>query len=357
MFGKYILNSNEYNRKLVIANNNISMKKYDSVQVRKKVSSNNKKYDVINCDIVDLQTGEVISFLDFQLMYENNEITKKEFFYTKEKYIYQNLSDVQKKLRNKVISLKRSKERIVNLINANINNNVKFLTLTFRDNITDVKQSNKEFTNFIKRFNYYLKIKKSYNEKLKYISVLETQKRGAIHYHILLFDCPFVSFEELMNIWGLGSVYIECLLRNNKIVKINSSNNDFEFNNQRIDNVGAYITKTVDYITKSFNNLIDLAENINDIEELENIFSEFENQLILQKNVKIFQTSKNLKKAIVLYILADRNFKIFELLSYFYFNDCYFSEYENELVKIQNINLNYKKDIKEFNDFLNDVCN
>ena len=36
----------------------------------------------------------------------------------------------------------------------------------------------------------------------------EKQKRGAIHYHIVLFSFPFVPHERLMKIWGHGLVWI-----------------------------------------------------------------------------------------------------------------------------------------------------
>ncbi|WP_443093098.1 rolling circle replication-associated protein [Enterococcus casseliflavus] len=36
----------------------------------------------------------------------------------------------------------------------------------------------------------------------------EKQKRGAIHYHIILFSFPFVPHERLMAIWGHGLVWI-----------------------------------------------------------------------------------------------------------------------------------------------------
>ena len=56
----------------------------------------------------------------------------------------------------------------------------KFVTLTFRENIKDVKVANSLFKAFIRR------LKKVYKELL-YVSVIEFQdknNRGAVHYHI-----------------------------------------------------------------------------------------------------------------------------------------------------------------------------
>ena len=74
-------------------------------------------------------------------------------------------------------------------------------------------------------------LKKNYNvfkskkKLLKYVAVLEKQKRGAYHAHILLFNLPYIPYEKLQKIWKLGSVWI------NK-VDIDSK-----------DNRGRYITK------------------------------------------------------------------------------------------------------------------
>ena len=56
--------------------------------------------------------------------------------------------------------LQRAKKNLRRLINANVGQYgkefiAKFLTLTFKDNIKDIKQANYEFTKFIKRLNYH----------------------------------------------------------------------------------------------------------------------------------------------------------------------------------------------------------
>lgn len=94
------------------------------------------------------------------------------------------------------------------------------VTLTFADNVTDLKYANNQFCCFIKRLNRYLT--KMHKDKVQYIAVVEFQKRGAIHYHLLC-NLPFISAKMLQEIWQNGFV---------KINKIDD-----------VDNVGAYVTK------------------------------------------------------------------------------------------------------------------
>jgi len=118
---------------------------------------------------------------------------------------------------------KRARTNLRRLINCNIESDSKFLTLTFKDNITDLDFANKEFKKFIMRLNYNFKI------KVKYSCVVEFQKRGAIHYHVVLYNLNGkVDLNKLSEIWGNGFIKL------NKI--------------KGVDNVGAYVCK---YMTKS----------------------------------------------------------------------------------------------------------
>lgn len=112
---------------------------------------------------------------------------------------------------------KNSKWKLQRLIDSNYDNKTSFLTLTTKANIQDRTEFNTMFDKFIKRLNYYI-----YNSKrrqLKYISVLERQKRGAWHAHILLFNFPYVPHKDLLRIWGHGAVRI------NKLDSLDDSSN------------------------------------------------------------------------------------------------------------------------------------
>lgn len=121
-------------------------------------------------------------------------------------------------------ALKRAKTNLRRLINSNIGQygkefTAKFLTLTFKDNVQDIKKANYEFKKFIKRLNYKLYGTKKAN--LKYTTVIEFQKRGAIHYHTIVYNMPYLKANEISNIWENGFI---------KINKIDD-----------VDNVGAYV--------------------------------------------------------------------------------------------------------------------
>lgn len=108
----------------------------------------------------------------------------------------------------------------------------KFITLTFKENVTDIIFADEEFKKFIKRFKYKFNL-----DKLKYIAVREFQKRGAIHYHMLCdWDFDFTCEEQIRDyerllgekIWSHGFVDIKQM--------------------NHVDNVGAYLIK---YMTKN----------------------------------------------------------------------------------------------------------
>ena len=124
-------------------------------------------------------------------------------------------------------ALKRAKRDLRRLINANIDMYgddivCKFMTLTFSENITDLKAANYEWEKFIKRLNYEVFNTKKSN--LRYNVVIEFQKRGAIHYHAIFYNLPYIRQKRLLEIWG-----------NSLILDIRKI--------EDIDNVGAYISE------------------------------------------------------------------------------------------------------------------
>jgi len=82
----------------------------------------------------------------------------------------------------------------------------KFVTLTFAENVTDITWAHDEFCKYNKRLSWALYgVKKNV---LKYVAVPEFQKRGAIHYHVLYFNLPYISHETLHYTWLNGNVSI-----------------------------------------------------------------------------------------------------------------------------------------------------
>ncbi len=109
-------------------------------------------------------------------------------------------------LKRKQKHYEQTRWEIARIVDCNFDGKTKFVTLTFRDNIQDIAVTNREFKNFIQRLNYYIYQTKT--QLLKYIATWEKQKRGAIHYHVIFFDFPYVSKEKLQKLWSHGFVKI-----------------------------------------------------------------------------------------------------------------------------------------------------
>lgn len=138
---------------------------------------------------------------------------------TKEQIIEQAKNNEKINLKMEIMrhsSLRRTRARITRLINSNEDMKT-FITLTFKENITDLFEANEIFKKFIKRLKWQF-------PKLKYLAVPEFQKRGAVHYHLLI-NVDYIENEKLAEIWGQGFVMI------NKV--------------RHVNNLGLYISKYI----------------------------------------------------------------------------------------------------------------
>lgn len=145
----------------------------------------------------------------------------------------QNDASDEQKILNRYKVQQRAKTQLRRLINANAWQWLdskgrpfppKFVTLTFAENITNLKEANPEYKNFIKRLNYYIGYGVQYNV------VVEFQNRGAVHYHVVFYNIPYIPAQKLSELWGQG------------FIKINQIKD--------VDNVGAYVSK---YMGKDLN--------------------------------------------------------------------------------------------------------
>ncbi|MBB6451575.1 hypothetical protein HNR44_003590 [Geomicrobium halophilum] len=132
-------------------------------------------------------------------------------------------------------NLKRSLSRTVQTLRRTINANIhewgkekpKFMTLTFKENIRDHDIANKEFQQFVRRLSRRLFKKQS---GLKYTCVVERQARGAIHFHVLFYNLPYIPQNQLVKVWENG--------KEQRGLRINAIDN--------VDNVGAYVVKYIE---------------------------------------------------------------------------------------------------------------
>lgn len=179
----------------------------------------------VKCKVVI--SGDIVEFYEYENGYDKGyTLSSHERLKRGRKKDFK--SDDYEENRDKV--LKRARRDLRRLINSNFGAwgddcTTKFVTLTFKENVTDLKMANYEFKKFINRLNYSL-----YNSKkaiLKYSVVPEFQKRGAVHYHVVFYNLPFLKADLVSEIWGNG------------FIKINKIDN--------VDNLGAYVCK---YMTK-----------------------------------------------------------------------------------------------------------
>lgn len=136
---------------------------------------------------------------------------------------------------NRIKTLHRARNYLIKLVESNINSKSKLVTLTFKYNVHDISYANSMFTLFIQRLNYFVfNVKKSL---LQYTAVPEVQQRGAIHYHVIFYNLPYISKSDLAAVWSFG------------FVRINSIYNS--------DRVAFYLVK---YLTKSNDDLTRIGE-------------------------------------------------------------------------------------------------
>lgn len=135
----------------------------------------------------------------------------------------------------------KAREKMRRLINANFNFNDAFITLTFRDHVTDISKANYELKKFFQKM-------KRRKRDFKHVTVLEFTKKGRIHYHMICnLEYQWSDWSELQKherdlaeIWGHGFVDIGYMQGNEQF--------------QKIDNMGAYLLKYLskDHIDERF---------------------------------------------------------------------------------------------------------
>lgn len=123
-------------------------------------------------------------------------------------------------------SFRQTFKKLRYLINNNFCglDNELFLTLTYAENMQDSTRLYLDLNKFIKRLKYKFKDK----SRIEYITVVEPQKRGAWHAHILIkfidLDKIYIPNALISSVWGLGFVNVQSIAK------------------MSVDNLGAYLT-------------------------------------------------------------------------------------------------------------------
>lgn len=173
---------------------------------------------------------DLMSF-NFEVKIAGKHVTLKKYIKTNQfNFTVKNLPSTAKRgesdknRENFIKSITRARKKVFDIIACNINcipdyygntQRPKFWTLTFAENVTDLQTANAEFTKFNKRLSYYLYgVNKNV---LKYICIPEFQKRGAVHFHVLYFNLPYIEQKEFSKLWGHGYTWIESVNKKEEI--------------------------------------------------------------------------------------------------------------------------------------------
>lgn len=184
------------NRKIVISGDRVE---YSMFQNFYEYGKREKK--------IDQQAGKSLK-TDFEDLYKTDEQINAE----RERY----------KLSNRI----RSQTNLVRLVNANKQfdrGRHSFLTLTYKENEQNITKAQRDFAKFIQRLNYsLLTVKKTGKNanRIRYVSVIEFQKRGAIHFHVILFDVSYIHWAKLTKLWGHGSIDINARDKSGKAMTV-----------------------------------------------------------------------------------------------------------------------------------------
>lgn len=132
-----------------------------------------------------------------------------------------------RKLKSADNAANRRKTKVRRLIESNIRvwGYPVFLTITYKENVLDRERAMSDFDKFLKRvcYRYAEKVGESKKKKwLKYVAVIENQTErgkkngdeGALHFHTVLFNFPYIHAEEIAELWGHGNVQVQSVRHN-----------------------------------------------------------------------------------------------------------------------------------------------
>jgi hypothetical protein len=178
----------------------------------------------------------------YEIRFMTRDIENKISKLNKDEYVLRETGEVkpfqhgQSRCSN-LTTVAQSMRELRDLINTNITDPDKclWITLTYKENMKDVRRLYNDFRKFIMRFRTYQKHNKF--PDFEYIVAMEPQGRGAFHAHLILIfaeKAPFIPNEDIQGIWKQGFTKTKPL--------------------HNVDNVGLYLTA---YLTD-----MDLVESL-----------------------------------------------------------------------------------------------
>lgn len=186
---------------------------YDKKEFYKNILTGDADYDIIARALLDgslitasndkRYTIKIIQCGDYYQVYRYNNIRlrkdksqekiknlkNKDYIYTDMLVKIENYENSPSRGVIEQKNINRSKFQLQRLIKANEKEFKTFITLTFSENVSDIKKANEKF----RSWRTYIKQLKN---DFKYVCVPEFQKRGAVHYHLLT-NINYTDFELL----------------------------------------------------------------------------------------------------------------------------------------------------------------
>lgn len=135
-------------------------------------------------------------------------------------------------------------KKLRNLINNNFSGDIeheKMVTVTYKENMKDVKKLYKDLEKFVKRVRYKLGY-------FDYLFIVEPQGRGAWHLHALMKFRDVIGFIDnkvISDLWGKGFITVKAIKGN-------------------VNNIGAYLSAylaNIEYTDKNVNLLVEKGLN------------------------------------------------------------------------------------------------
>lgn len=133
----------------------------------------------------------------------HNKLCSKEWIHKSRPrpYVVQRQEPIERRADN----IHRAKQKLHRLTNANLTRNSRFITLTIAENVTDRQKALQMFKKHV------AKVEKA-GLPYEYVATLETQERGAWHFHLLVFSFPYFKNETFQKLfWPHGFVKIKKL--------------------------------------------------------------------------------------------------------------------------------------------------
>jgi len=175
-------------------------------------------YDKLDKSLVKSSKYRLIVSGNFYELYKYEQ----PYFYNKSPSVSESLYlEKQNLLERREDNLFSCRQKVRRLINSNVgmySQRSKFITYTFKHNETNLKNANKLWQLYQKKLRYRF-------GDIKYLLVVEFQQRGAVHYHVLYFNLPYIARggQYLSALWTWGDVNIRVV--------------------DHVKNVGAYVCK------------------------------------------------------------------------------------------------------------------